>query len=45
MLDPILLGAGKKLFPDDGVSRAWQLTDSVTTSTGALLLTYAQALG
>ena len=42
MLDPVLLGAGKRLFPDDGALRAWRLTDSVTTSTGALLLTYAR---
>lgn len=43
MLDPVLLGAGKRLFPSDGRLRAWRLADSVVTSTGALLLTYARA--
>ena len=43
MLDPVLLGTGKRLFPDDGGLRAWRLTDSAATSTGALLLTYARA--
>jgi dihydrofolate reductase len=43
MIDPVLLGTGKRLFPDDGGLRAWRLASSVPTSTGALLVTYARA--
>lgn len=37
---PIVLGGGKKLFPDDGQLRRLRLADSKTTSTGGLMLTY-----
>jgi dihydrofolate reductase len=43
MIDPVLLGTGKRLFPDDGGLRAWRLDSSVPTSTGALLVRYARA--
>ena len=43
MIDPVLLGTGKRLFPDDGGLRAWRLAGSVPTSTGALLVTYVRA--
>jgi dihydrofolate reductase len=43
MVDPVLLGTGKRLFPDDGGLRAWRLVSSTPTSTGALLVTYARA--
>jgi dihydrofolate reductase len=43
MIDPVLLGSGKRLFPDDGGLRAWRLADSVRTPTGAILATYARA--
>jgi len=42
-IDPVLLGTGKRLFPDDGGLRAWRLDSSVPTSTGALLIRYARA--
>lgn len=41
MLDPLLLGGGKRVFREDGVARPLRLVDSQTTETGALLLTYA----
>ena len=40
MIDPVVLGGGKRLFSDDGVSHPLQLTDSKVTSTGAILATY-----
>ena len=43
MIDPVLLGTGKRLFPDDGGLRPWRLAGSIPTSTGALLVTYARA--
>lgn len=43
MVDPVLLGGGKRIFPEDGLSRTFRLTSSEPTGTGALLLTYARA--
>jgi dihydrofolate reductase len=41
MVDPVLLGGGKRIFPDGCVLRPLRLVDSRPTSTGALLLRYA----
>jgi hypothetical protein len=41
MIDPLLLGGGKRIFPDDGALRRLRLLDSQVTTTGALLATYA----
>ncbi|BCJ40889.1 dihydrofolate reductase [Actinoplanes ianthinogenes] len=41
MLDPLVLGGGKRLFPHDAAHRALQLLHSDVTSTGAIILTYA----
>ncbi len=43
MIDPVLLGGGKRLFPDDGSLRTLRLLDSEVTTTGAILATYAPA--
>ena len=43
MIDPVILGGGKRLFRDDGALRALRLVDSQVTSTGAILATYAPA--
>jgi dihydrofolate reductase len=43
MIDPVLVGGGKRLFPDDGGLRSWELTECVRTPTGALLATYSSA--
>ncbi|MDQ4144109.1 MAG: dihydrofolate reductase family protein [Actinomycetota bacterium] len=41
MIDPVVLGGGKRLFPDDGESRSLRLVDSRVTTTGAILARYA----
>jgi dihydrofolate reductase len=41
MIDPLLLGGGKRIFPDDGALRRLRLLDSKVTTTGAILATYA----
>ena len=43
MIDPVVLGGGKRAFRDDGVLRPLRLVDGVVTSTGAILATYAPA--
>lgn len=35
MIDPVMLGGGKRLFSDDGALRALQLVDSQVTTTAA----------
>jgi dihydrofolate reductase len=45
MIDPVLLGGGKRIFRDDGVLRPLRLLDSKVTTTGAILATYAPAKG
>jgi dihydrofolate reductase len=40
MIDPIVLGGGKRLFRDDGVLRKLRLASSEVTSTGATLAIY-----
>jgi dihydrofolate reductase len=41
MIDPLLLGGGKRIFPDDRALRRLRLLDSQVTTTGALLATFA----
>jgi dihydrofolate reductase len=41
-IDPVVLGGGKGIFPADGTLRRLQLAESETTSTGAILATYAR---
>jgi dihydrofolate reductase len=40
MLEPILLGGGKRVFPYDGQARALELVSATTTGTGVLICTY-----
>ncbi|HEY2333116.1 MAG TPA: dihydrofolate reductase family protein [Acidimicrobiales bacterium] len=40
MIEPILLGGGKRIFPDDGATRPWSLVKSVATGTGVQVCTY-----
>jgi dihydrofolate reductase len=40
MIEPILLGGGKRIFPADGAARPLELVRSVTTGTGVLVSTY-----
>ena len=43
MVDPVVLGGGKRFFRDDGSVRELRLIDGQITSTGAILATYAPA--
>ena len=40
LIHPLVLGSGRRLFPDDGTSAIFDLADSRTTSTGVVLATY-----
>ncbi|MDQ3610041.1 MAG: dihydrofolate reductase family protein [Actinomycetota bacterium] len=40
MIEPIVLGGGKRLFPDDGHARPLQLLTSTTSNTGVHICTY-----
>jgi dihydrofolate reductase len=43
MIDPLVLGGGKRIFLDDGARRPLRLVDSQVTNTGAIIATYAFA--
>jgi len=43
MIEPILLGGGKGIFPEDGTSRPMQLVKCVTSATGVQVCTYRPA--
>ncbi|MGE2815297.1 dihydrofolate reductase family protein [Mycobacterium heidelbergense] len=43
MIEPILLGGGKRVFPSDGRARALELVSVTTTGTGVLICTYRRA--
>ena len=40
MIDPIVLGGGKRLFPEEGPVRPLRLVNSTTSGTGMLITTY-----
>jgi dihydrofolate reductase len=40
MIEPILLGGGKRIFPDGGQARALELVSVAPTGTGVLICTY-----
>jgi dihydrofolate reductase len=39
-IHPVVLGKGRRLFPDDGASMRLSLVESVTTPTGVIIATY-----
>jgi dihydrofolate reductase len=41
MIDPVVVGGAKRIFPDDGELRPLRLVDGQVTSKGAILATYA----
>jgi dihydrofolate reductase len=43
MIDPVVVGGGKRIFRDDGALRPLRLVDSQMTTTGAIIATYAPA--
>jgi dihydrofolate reductase len=40
LIHPLVLGSGRRLFPDGGASATLRLVDSVTTTTGVIIATY-----
>lgn len=40
MIDPVVVGGGKRLFRDDGAFCSLRLADSQLTTTGAIIATY-----
>lgn len=40
MIEPVLLGGGKTIFPEDGALRTFELVASTTSSTGVHVCTY-----
>ena len=40
MIEPILLGGGKRAFPDDGVARTLELVSTTVAATGVIVCTY-----
>ena len=43
MIEPILLGGGKRIFPDDGQARPLELVSTTTAATGVLICGYRPA--
>jgi dihydrofolate reductase len=43
MIEPIVLGGGKRLFPDDGVARPLELVSTTVSSTGVHICCYRPA--
>lgn len=43
LIHPLILGSGRRLFPDDGASAALLLRDARTTSNGVVIATYQPA--
>jgi dihydrofolate reductase len=43
MIEPILLGGGKRIFPEDGMARPLELVRCVTGATGVQVCTYRPA--
>jgi dihydrofolate reductase len=42
-IDPVLVGGGKRIFPDDGALRPLRLVDHEVAGTGTIIATYAPA--
>ena len=45
MIHPLILGKGRRLFPDGSPFAALRLVDSVTTTTGVMIATYEAGAG
>jgi dihydrofolate reductase len=43
LIHPLVLGSGRRLFPDDGSLARLRLVDSATTTTGVIIATYQPA--
>jgi dihydrofolate reductase len=42
LIHPLVLGAGRRMFPDQGPTTKVRLLDTTTTSTGVIVATYAR---
>jgi len=42
LIHPLVLGSGRRLFPDGGASAALRLADTKTTTTGVVIATYQE---
>lgn len=45
MIEPVTLGGGKRIFPDDGRARPLELVSAVTARTGVQICTYRPSRG
>jgi dihydrofolate reductase len=45
MIEPVILGGGKTIFPDDGTLRTLELVSTVTSGTGVHVCTYRPVAG
>ncbi len=45
MLEPVILGGGKTIFPDDGTLRTLELVSTTTSATGVHVCTYRPLAG
>jgi dihydrofolate reductase len=45
MIEPVLLGGGKRIFPDDGTMRPLELVSTTPTGTGVHIAIYRPATG
>jgi dihydrofolate reductase len=43
MIEPVLLGGGKRVFPDDGQARPFELVDVTRAGTGVLVCVYRRS--
>jgi dihydrofolate reductase len=43
LIHPLVLGSGRRLFPDGGAPGRFQLADTTTTTTGVIIATYRPA--
>ena len=43
LVNPILVGGGKRIFPDDGALRTFRLVDHEVTSNGTIIASYVPA--
>ncbi|MPZ63563.1 MAG: dihydrofolate reductase [Propionibacteriales bacterium] len=44
LIHPVVLGSGRRMFPEGGPFTAFRLVDSVTTTTGVVIATYRRAI-
>jgi dihydrofolate reductase len=43
MIEPVVLGGGKSIFPADGTMRSFELVSAATTGTGVQVCRYQRA--